>query len=263
MKKYFSILKAEFMTNIQYTVNIILGSIGFLLFVVTFYFIWQYIYSDPKQLINGYSMSQMVWYLMITEIIYTSIKASSIVKQVSKDVKGGSITYNLNKPYSYIMYVLFKELGKCTFALVIYYIIGIIIVWSMMKEIPIAGISELLLVFVSCFLAQIVGIFIAISIGLCAFFIEDSSPLYWMYSKFVLLLGVIFPIEFFPVFWQKILVYTPIYVTAYGPAKLFVDFSMENYVSIISAQIVYIFISYAICSLVYESGAKRLNVNGG
>ncbi len=263
MKKYLYILKAEFMTNIQYVLNVMLGSIGFMLFIITFYFIWEYIYSDPNELINGYSMNQMIWYLVITEIIYTSVKANKIVKEVSKDVKTGSITYNLNKPYSYVLYVLFKELGKSLFALFIYFMIGIIAVSIMIKELPIISLGEIGLVLISCIFAQIVAIFMAIAIGLVSFYIEDSSPLYWMYSKCMLLLGVIFPMEFFPESIQKILVYTPIYVTSYGPAKLFVDYSFDKFISIILAQIIYVFVSYGLCMTIYNCSARRLNVNGG
>ncbi len=263
MKKYLNILKAEFMTNIQYAFNVMLGSLGLLLFVVTFYYIWHCIYSNPAELINGYSMNQMIWYLAITEIIYVAVRANKIVKEVSKDVKSGSITYNLNKPYSYVLYVLFKELGKCFFALIMYFLIGLIVVTLLTQELPITNVGALILVFLSCILAQIIAIFMAIAIGLFAFFIEDSSPLYWMYSKCIVLLGVIFPIEFFPETVQKVLTFTPIYVTAYGPAKLFVDFSIEKFYSILLAQIAYVFISYGICMAIYSKGARRLNVNGG
>ena len=263
MKKYLNILKAEFMTNIQYAFNVALGSLGFLLFVITFYYIWHCIYSDPRELINGYTMNQMIWYLAITEIIYVAVRANKIVKEVSKDVKSGSITYNLNKPYSYVLYVLFKELGKSLFALIIYFLIGLVVVSLLTGEIMVANVGEALLVLTTCIFAQIIAIFIAVAIGLFAFFIEDSSPLYWMYSKFVVLLGVIFPIEFFPEAVQRILTFTPIYVTAYGPAKLFVDFSIDKFYSILFAQIIYVFISYGLCMAIYSKAARRLNVNGG
>ena len=102
-----------------------------------------------------------------------------------------------------------------------------------------------------------------ISIGLISFFIEDAHPFYWLYSKVILVLGTIFPIEYFPKVVQPILNYSPVYVVSYGPAKLFVDFSYSNFISIIIAQIIYVFIAYAICSLMYKKGVKNLNVNGG
>ncbi|HCC04162.1 MAG TPA: ABC transporter permease, partial [Clostridiales bacterium] len=54
-----------------------------------------------------------------------------------------------------------------------------------------------------------------------------------------------------------------IYVVSYGPAKLFVDFEIKTALNIIVAQIIYLFISYMLCTLMYNKGVKRINVNGG
>ena len=70
-------------------------------------------------------------------------------------------------------------------------------------------------------------------------------------------------IEYFPKVIQPILNYSPVYVVSYGPAKLFVDFSYNNFISIIIAQVIYIIISYLLCSFLYRKGVKKLNVNGG
>ena len=100
-------------------------------------------------------------------------------------------------------------------------------------------------------------------IGLFSFYIEDSNPFYWMYSKLILVLGTLLPIEFFPKAIQPLLTYLPAYVVSYGPAKLFVDFSLSSGIRIIIAQLIYIFISYGLCLFIYKKGVKRLNVNGG
>ena len=100
-------------------------------------------------------------------------------------------------------------------------------------------------------------------LGLFAFYMEDANPLYWIYSKFILVLGTIFPIEYFPKVLQPIINLSPIYAVSYGPAKLFVDFTWNNFFVIIFAQIIYIVISYLLCSILYKKGVKRLNVNGG
>ena len=82
-------------------------------------------------------------------------------------------------------------------------------------------------------------------------------------NKFILVLGTLFPIEYFPKIMQPILNFSPIYVVSYGPAKLFIDFSWDKFISVLIAQIIYIFISYLLCSLLYKKGVKNLNVNGG
>ena len=96
-----------------------------------------------------------------------------------------------------------------------------------------------------------------------SFFIEDATPFYWLYGKLVLILGTIFPIEFFPKFIRPILSYSPIYAMSYGPAKLFVDFDFNMFFKIFVSQIIYIIISYIMCLLLFRKGVKKLNVNGG
>ena len=83
------------------------------------------------------------------------------------------------------------------------------------------------------------------------------------YSKMILVVGTIFPIEYFPQALQPIIKFSPIYVVSYGPAKLFVDFSFMNWVNITIAQFIYLGIAFLICHGIYYKGVKKLNVNGG
>ena len=57
--------------------------------------------------------------------------------------------------------------------------------------------------------------------------------------------------------------YSPIYVTCYGPAKLFVDFSYSLAIEILISQIIYLGISGLMCYTMYKKGVKKLNVTGG
>lgn len=67
----------------------------------------------------------------------------------------------------------------------------------------------------------------------------------------------------FPEFIRPIIKCTPIFVVTYGPAKLLIDFSMEKFIQILVAQIVYLIIAILIIGILYKKGVKKLNVNGG
>ena len=121
----------------------------------------------------------------------------------------------------------------------------------------------IIIVIISCFLAVLISILFATSIGLISFIIEDANPLFWLYSKSLLIFGVVFPVEFFPGVLQSIIKVSPIYVICYGPAKLFVDFSYKSSITILIAQVLYVLIAWGICNLFYYKGVKKLNVNGG
>ena len=263
MRKYLFIYKSELMSELQYIFNIFADFIGYFIILFIFLNLWKYIYSDPSELINGYTMNQMIWYVIITEILWSVLRGRKYCKKIINDVKGGNIAYNINKPYNYIGYCLSTQLGSCTIKAIIYIMLGMLTGYMFLGSFPNLTVLSVISVLLTGILATIISTLLITFIGLFSFKIEDANPFYWVYSKLILVLGTIFPIEYFPEVVQPILKYSPIYVVSYGPAKLFVDFSIEEFISVLLAQIIYIFISYGLCAWIYKKGVKNLNVNGG
>ena len=263
MKKYIYIYKSEFLSTLQYMVNILFRLVSFCLLIFIFINLWDYIYNEPTELINGYSKNQMIWYVIITEIIWGATDGRRYCKKISNDVKSGNIAYMMNKPYSYISYAISAHLGETTVKTLIAMVVGFGMGIIFLKEIPILTLPEILLVLVSGILAILINSLLVTFIGLFSFIIEDSNPIFWIYSKMILILGTIFPIEFFPGVFAQIIRYSPIYVTCYGPAKLFVNFSYSSAIEILISQIIYLAIVWAMCYALYRKGVRRLNVTGG
>lgn len=263
MRKYIYIFKSEIMSSLQYIANILLNFVGYFMHIFIFFNLWNYIYGNPEELINGYSKCQMIWYIVITEIIWSVVGGRKLCRLISDDVKSGNISYNMNKPYSYVGYRLFSHLGEGTIKFFIFIVLGGMVGYLFLGEIPNLNIIQFVIVVLSLIIAITIQTLCSILIGLLSFIIEDSSPLYWVYSKAILILGTIFPIEFFPMAVQKIAKLSPIYVVSYGPAKLFVDYETKTALSILVAQIIYLLIAYMLCILMYNKGVKKINVNGG
>ncbi len=263
MKKYFFIFKSEIMSSLQYIANNLLNFLGYFMHIFIFFNLWNYIYSNPEELINGYSKVQMIWYIVVTEIIWSIAGGRKLCRIISEDVKSGNITYNMNKPYSYVGYRLASHLGEGTIKFFIFAILGGIVGLVFLGEMPNLNIIQFVVAVISIIVAITIQSFFSILIGLLSFIIEDSSPLYWVYSKAILILGTLFPIEFFPIKIQGIAKLSPVYVVSYGPAKLFVDYETKTALSILVAQIIYLFIAYMLCILMYNKGVKKINVNGG
>ena len=263
MKKYLYIFKSEIMTNLQYAFDILVGFISYCIIIFIFLNLWQYIYSNPSEIINGYSMNQMIWYVIVTEILWMSLSGRKLCKKICEDVRSGNIAYNINKPYNYVEYSLFSQLGLVTVRFLIVTILGVILGLIFLHSFPNLNIIQVLIVLLSCFLATVINILLITSLGLISFYIEDANPFYWLYSKMILVIGTIFPIEYFPAILQPIIKFSPIYVVSYGPAKLFVDFSTSMCIEILISQIIYLVISFTICHFIYNKGVKKLNVNGG
>lgn len=263
MKKYLYIYKSELMSTLQYFLDIVFKLLSYIIHIFIFMNLWDYIYDNPAELINGYSKNQMIWYIIITEIIWAATDGRRYCRKISNDVRSGNIAYLINKPYSYIAYAISSHLGETTIKTLITLAAGIIMGGVMLGEFPKLSLIGIILSFISMLLAVVINSLLITFIGLISFIIEDSNPIYWLYSKMILMFGVVFPIEFFPGVLKHIISFSPIYVTCYGPAKLFVDFNFQSAIEIFIAQIVYLGIALAMCYGLYAKGVKRLNVTGG
>lgn len=262
MKKYLQIYKATLIENLSYITNIIIGFFSFLMMVFVLFNLWEYMYQDSSNYINGYTMQQMFWYVLITEGIWYGTRNKAFIYEIGDTIKSGNIAYNINKPYNYVIYLVFKCLGDITIKFIMFMFIVILVGNIFISHLEIALIS-IPLICIVMFFGIVINMLIRIGISIVSFWIEDSHPFHWVYDKIILILGTLLPIEMFPIFLRPIIKCLPTYVVVYGPAKLIVDFSFENFKTIIFAQIVYFVLVSIIVAIMYNKGVKKLNVNGG
>jgi len=260
MKKYFEIGKINLMNNFAYSGEFFLKS-GFIL-VVLFIFvnIWKAAYAG-KEIIDGFTIAMIMWYMLLTESIVTS--GSTVIKEVNADIQSGGIAYQLNKPYSYIGYYLSKSISYKALGCLITFIIGSVLVYFLVGKIDI-DILTIPLVILTVILALILDFFMLLCIALVAFWFEDTTALRWIYDKILFTIGgMLVPLEIFPDWLEKTSSVLPFSFAVYQPAKLFVQFSMERFVQVAAIQIAYISIFVVIAILIYKKGIGRVNVNGG
>ena len=171
MKKYLYIYKSELMSNLQYAFDILIGFVSYCIMIFIFLNLWKYIYSNPNELINGYNMNQMIWYVIITEILWMSLGGRKLCKKICDDVRSGNIAYNINKPYNYVEYSLSNQLGLVTVRFILVGILGMLLGFIFLHTIPIISIFQVLAVLISCVFATIINILLITSLGLISFFI--------------------------------------------------------------------------------------------
>ena len=263
MRKYLYIYKATLIESLSYITNILLGFINFIVMMFIFLNLWQYMYSDSTQIINGYTMEQMIWYVLITETLWFGTRNKSLIKQISQDIKTGNVAYNINKPYNYVFYIIAKHFGEITIKFIAFAIIGWLTGILFVGPIQNFNVMNLPLIIVTVLLGVLINSVLRIAISIISFWIEDSTPFHWVYDKLILVLGTLFPIEFFPLAIQPIIKYSPIFAVSIAPAKLFVDFNINTFISTIIIQIVYLIVSIIVVRLFYKKGVRKLNVNGG
>ncbi|MDE5865407.1 MAG: hypothetical protein K2H31_02235 [Lachnospiraceae bacterium] len=111
MRKYAVIYKSVLIENLQYIINVIMGFISYFIMIFIFIQLWNYMYDNPEELIAGYTKTQMIWYVMLTEMIWFGSRSTTVSRQAAADVRGGNIAYHVGKPYHYTLYILSKYTG--------------------------------------------------------------------------------------------------------------------------------------------------------
>ena len=263
MRKYMVIYRSVLMEHLQYAGNIALGFISYFMIIFILIQLWDYMYASPDELISGYTKEQMIWYVMMTEMIWFGARSSTVTRQASTDIRGGNIAYLMNKPYHYTLYILAKYTGEWSIQLPMFALLSAGMGILMVGKLPDFHWLTLLLVIPCIVLGITINAVFKLCISLLSFWMEDSNPFQWLYDKLILVIGTIFPVEIFPASLQPILKLTPIYTVCYGPAKLIVDFSAGKYVEILSAQVLYLLAGCVLMFFLYAKGVKKLYVHGG
>ena len=265
MSKYLTVFKTGFKQEKDTIFDNFLRCIMFFIIMYVMIQLWNFIYggSGTSSAINGYTLNQMIWYLIIGECVVNSAKCAQITRSITNEIKTGSIAYKLNKPYNYYLYNISTFMAKSCF-LIIFTVPTAILIGAIFVGLPD---NFTLIQIVPCMLTFLMSILLSWclygAVGLIAFWVQDSTPFYWIVSKTVMLLGMFFPLEFFPSWLQPFIKYSPIYSIMSGPASLVANFSWSDFGMVICFQSVWCVILICIGLLIYKLGKRRVTSNGG
>lgn len=259
--KYWAIFKTQVANRLAYSGDLAAHSLTIVMFMWIFMQLWRTTYSvSGSDTLAGLTLHHTLWYLMLAETIMLSKPRLS--RGISQAVKDGSIAYLLNKPYDFLLYQLSLGLGDSLMNTLFNLLAGGITVWLLVGPPPeMWGWPFTLAAMV---LAWLIDFCVNALIGLAAFVTEEVSAFEWIYSKFLLLLGgVLIPLDFFPGWLQQITSSLPFAYTIYGPARLFIEPSLDRFLSLVAVQILWILLLGTLVTLSYRKGLSRLAVNGG
>lgn len=263
MSKYWAIFKTQLLNRLSYPADVFGHGVSILIYLLVFIFLWRATYRAAgvaNGRIAGLTVSQTIWYLMLAETLMLSKPRLS--RQVSTSVKDGSVAYLLNKPYNFLLYYFSIGFGDSLTNMISNLLVGGALVWLMAGPPPDAWGWPLVLL--TMILAWMIDFCFAAIIGLTAFVAEDVSAFEWIYQKLLFILGgMLIPLDFFPPWLKSISQVSPFAYSIYGPARLFIDPSIERFAALLTGQIIWLVILGVIVTAIYRRGIQWLAINGG
>ena len=260
LTKYWHVGKINLINSLAYRMDVLAQSLFFGLIIYIFINLWKVIYSG-NQVIEGFTIAMMIWYLVMTESIVTS--PGRLMEEIGNEIQSGDIAQKLNKPYNYVLFHYASSLAKSMFRFGITFFIAGMIAYIFVGGFPVFW-AGLPLIAITVFLALSLHFLMSAFLGVFVLWLEDAKALNFIYNKIVFVLGgMLLPLEIFPDWLARIGKALPFSYVAYFPAKLWVMFSWELLLEVIVGQIMWIIILIFLTVIAYKISFRRISINGG
>jgi len=245
-----------------YRSEMVARAVQMVLFMAVFMALWSTAYGvSGRTELAGYSLAEMLWYLATTETVVLS--TSRIFFEIAESVRAGDLAYTLARPLGYPLFQVANSLGSSVprFLLNLLTASAVVLVGLRQVEGSLPGLAAFLLL---AALALVLDALIAVLIGLAAFWLEEVTPIFWIYGKLLFTVGGLFlPLELFPAGLQQVVRWLPFQLITYAPARAFVKFEPAFVLQTLAGQGIYIVVLGAVVLLVWRVAQRRLVVHGG
>jgi ABC-2 type transport system permease protein len=190
------------------------ASIHFALTLVIFYGLW--VTSAQSGLGLPASPTDMVWYLVVTEVITFSTPHAH--REVAREINAGRVVAHMLRPINFLVALIARYIGVLTIRFVFLTIVGCSLSYLITGALPThsAALGSALIV---APLASSVLLLFLTAIGLSAAWLRDPLPLYWIFSKATMVFGgIMVPLSIYPEWFQRIAAVLPFQAILYGIA---------------------------------------------
>lgn len=262
MGKYVAVLQVSVTNNLAYLTEVFFRALMLIAIVFILSQLWKTTYAiHGSQILSGFSISDMIWYLCAAEAIAMSLPP--LTRRIDEEVRSGQLAYLLGRPCSYILYNFAHYLGERVVRFSINCIVaaGLALLVVGLPHFTWMGIIAWPLTVFLAFCIEFVCYF---AIGLLAFWTEETQSFAFLYSRITLVLGgVLAPLEIFPQPLRSIAQALPFSTILYVPARTLVHFEWDRLAWALVQQSITLLVGGVLLFGLYTIAMRRVNINGG
>jgi ABC-2 type transport system permease protein len=194
-----------------------------------------------------------VWYVAVTE--WVTLAQPHLYLEIERDVRNGDIAYHLTRPVSYLKLKLASTFATALLGMAILFIPGTVASYLLT-----GGLPRDLRVLMSCTLILQFGILI----GLCAFWLQDCGPVYWIWQKLLFVLGgLLVPLEVYPAWLRNFALWTPFSAAIHGPASMVFASDLSSAAGVAAKLVFWNGVLALLLAWVYRRALREIDLHGG
>ncbi|WP_374712472.1 ABC transporter permease [Symbiobacterium terraclitae] len=260
-RKYAEVCRIALRSAWAYVWNQLLSTLFLVVVLYVFVQLWRVTFAAQGAVIDGYTLPEMIWYLVATEAIILSFPRVHAV--LEQEVKGGDLALRLSKPYAYLGFHYATFLGEALVKLAVMLLVGGTTARLMVGPIPFRweAAPVLLLLYLT---THALNFFYIAAVGLLAFWVEEVIGLHLLFDKLKWILGgMLIPVQLYPEAVRRLVDWLPFRHMIGGPAELFVHFSWSGAAELLLNQALWLAVFGLVCAGIYRRGVRRVDLNGG
>lgn len=265
MRKYLAIAKATWQEYFAYKTNFFLELIGGIFNTIIMVTVWMAIFRDHETGgIGGFTLPQMVTYLLGVGIINSFILLTSQGDEINDDINRGDLSNFLVKPMNIPLYWLTRDCCRrgFTFLLGVAEYLFLLIGFSHFLVPP----SPVFLFWtiLTMLLAGILHFVLFYIFSIIAFWMNETWGFRFVMRVFMTIAtGAVIPISLFPPLWKAIFEILPFKYFAFVPMQIYLGkFSPQQIIQELSIELLWIFFALGISVWIWRKGLKRYSAYG-
>jgi ABC-2 type transport system permease protein len=226
VSKLWFVFKLVWIDRMAYRVNFCLEILSGIVSSLIVVFLWLAIYkSSGRNFIGGYSLSEMVTYILGGGLINTFILTTAENPETSQTIQDGSLSGMLIKPINPYWIWLVRDFGSKSFLFSLG-LIGYVLVFLFFRQYLVFSMSlgTFLMFLFSMGLAALLQFLLFEALSLLAFWVESTYGIrFTMRVIMEVVGGAIIPLSFFPGILQKIFGFLPFPYLIYLPMSIYLN----------------------------------------
>lgn len=225
--------------------------------------LWNALFSDMGNTINGFSFHDMMYYYAFALVLGRLNNGYNVIKFFSHHVREGQLEVYLTKPFSYMTQILFTFLGES-----VLYCIPLLALFVAKLVLSYENILGLVISFLFFFLvvilSQLLCFLLSFGIALLSFWvIEYNILLSFSILSSTLLGGVLLPPSFWPVWLIPLMQFNPYRFMISAPAEFFATQNLALFQQFFFGSFAYILCLLCLIHIAWNKGMKMYYGAGG
>jgi len=240
---------------------VFLGRVAFYaILLAIFGRIWSLV--GQKGALGRFGRVDLIWYLAITEWIALSLPPIHL--EIEADVRSGNLAYLLSRPICYFWLRFAEGLGTLLVRLLVLAGFGFGIALLLSGGLPSGGGLALVCGALTAVVAATLNLIFCGIIGLSAFFLEDTSPVYWVWQKLAFVLGgLMFPLDIYPDAVRSVANATPFPALLYAPGRIAIGAEPAFLAQTALVLAGWLIVAAVSAHFTFRRALKALEINGG